>query len=48
MLPWQTVSFQVFQQIIFDQFLNFLKAGNGTDSISDIDESSDKFELIFD
>ena len=48
MLPWQTISFQIIQQIRLDQFLNVLEASSSTDSISDIDEYSDEFELVFD
>jgi hypothetical protein len=48
MLPEKTVSCQVFQQIISDQFFNITEFRSGTDSVSDIDQGSDKFELIFD
>ena len=48
MLPEKTISCQVFQQIIFDQFFNLTEFRSGTNSVSDIDQGSDKFELIFD
>ncbi len=47
-LPEKTFFCQVFQQIISNQFFNLTEFRSGTDSVSDIDQGSDKLELIFD